>query len=87
VTDGVPSAVRQARQAAGDKHVAIASASIAQQCIRAGLLDEIHIHLAPLLLGGGVRLFDHLGVTPVELESMRAIYTPDVTHLSYRVVK
>ena len=62
VTEGVESAVEQARAVAGDKkNVAVGAASIAQQCIRAGLLDEIHVDLVPVLLGGGVRLFEHLG--------------------------
>ena len=87
VTDGVESAVEQAKQAAGDKNVAVGAASIAQQCLRAGLLDEIHVDLVPLLLGGGVRLFEHLGSTPIELESTRVIEAPGVTHLTYRVVK
>lgn len=87
VTDGVESAVRQAKQAAGDKNVSIGSASIAQQCLQAGLLDEIQIDLAPVLLGGGVRLFERLGVTPIGLEKIRVIETPSVTHLTFRVVK
>ncbi len=87
VTDGVESAIRQAKQAAGGKHVSASSASIAQQCIKAGLLDEIHIHLAPVLLGGGVRLFEHLGTAPIELERTRVIEAPDITHLLFRVVK
>lgn len=87
VTDGVESAIRQAKQAAGDKNVAASSASIAQQCLKAGLLDEIHIDLAPVLLGGGVRLFDNLGAAPIELERIRVIEAPGVTHLRFRVVK
>lgn len=87
VTDGVESAIRQARKAAGDKNVSVASASIMQQCIKAGLLDEIQIDLAPVLLGDGVRLFDHLGVTPIELENVRVLSAPDVTHLKFRIVK
>jgi len=58
-----------------------------QQCISAGLLDEIHIDLVPVLLGGGVRLFDHLGTGPIELESPRVIEGSGVTHLTFRVVK
>ena len=61
VTDGVESAIQQAKAAAGDKNVGVSSASIAKQCIRAGLLDEIHLDLVPVLLGGGVRLFENLG--------------------------
>jgi dihydrofolate reductase len=87
VTDGVESAVRQAKQAAGDKNVGISSASIAQQCIKAGLLDEIHLDLVPVLLGGGVRLFDNLGETPPELELMRVLEGLGVTHLKYRVIR
>ena len=87
VTDGVESAIRQAKQAAGDKNVAVSSANIAQQCIKAGLLDEIQIDLAPVLLGSGVRLFDHLGTAPIELEIARVVEGSGVTHLKYRVVK
>lgn len=59
---------------------------IAQQCLQAGLLDEIQIDLAPVLLGGGVRLFDHFG-GPIELEKLAVVDGVDVTHLRYRVVK
>src|SRR3990172_2770745 len=78
VTDGVESAIRQARQAAGDKDVVVCTASILQQCLNAGLMDEIHIDMAPVLLGSGIRLFDHLGIEPIELESIRAIAAPGV---------
>jgi dihydrofolate reductase len=87
ITDGVESAIRQAKAAAGDKDVAVASASIAKQCIRAGLLDEIHLDLAPVLLGGGVRLFEDLGNKPIDLETIQVIDAPGVTHLTFRVVK
>ncbi|RPJ18789.1 MAG: hypothetical protein EHM33_31390, partial [Chloroflexi bacterium] len=87
VTDGVESAIRQAKQAAGDKDVAICTASILRQCLNAGLLDEIHIDVAPLLLGKGVRLFDHLEFKPTELERIRVIEAPGVTHLGFRLVK
>ncbi len=87
VTDGVESAVEQARAAAGEKDVAVGAASIVQQCIRAGLLDEIHVDLVPVLLGGGVRLFEHLGTTPIELESTRVTEGSGVTHLTFRVLK
>ena len=87
ITDGVESAVEQAKAIAGEKNVAVGAASITQQCIRAGLLDEIHIDLVPVLLGDGVRLFDHLGTGPIELESTRVIDAPGVTHLTFRVVK
>ena len=87
VTDGVESAIRQAKQAAGEKDVVVCTASILQQCLNLGLMDEIHIDVAPLLLGKGVRLFDHLNIEPTELEIIRAIQAPGITHLGYRVVK
>jgi dihydrofolate reductase len=58
-----------------------------QQCIRAGLLEEIHIDLVPILLGDAVRLFDHLGREPIQLERTKVIDAPGVTHLTFRVVK
>jgi dihydrofolate reductase len=87
VTDGVQSAIEQAKQVAGEKDVAVGAASIVQQCIRAGLLDEIHIDLVPVLLGEGVRLFDHLGVGPIDLEGTEVVEGAGVTHLTFRVVK
>ncbi|HEX2741673.1 MAG TPA: dihydrofolate reductase family protein [Rubrobacter sp.] len=86
VTEGVESAVEQAKKAAGEKDVAVGAASIVQQCIRAGLLDEIHIDLVHVLLGDGVRLFDNLG-GQVELERTEIIEAPDVTHMTFRVVR
>src|SRR5919107_90795 len=65
----------------------VGAASIAQQCIGAGILDEIHVDLVPVLLGDGVRLFEHLGAGPIELESTRVIEGAGVTHLTFRVVK
>ncbi len=85
VTDGIESAIQQAKAAAGDKYVALAGSQAAQQCLRAGLLDEIWVAVVPLLLGGGVRLFDHIG-GPVRLETIGVVDSPGVTHLSYRVV-
>lgn len=87
VTDGVASAVAQARQLAGEKDVAVSSANIMQQCLTAGLLDEISIDLVPVLLGDGLRLFDQLGNQPIELEQLHVIEGTGVTHLRYRVVK
>jgi dihydrofolate reductase len=87
VTDGLESALEQAHAIAGDKDVGVVGASLVQQCIRAGLLDEIHVDVVPVLLGGGVRLFDHLGTEPIELESTRVIEGAGVTHLTFRVVK
>jgi dihydrofolate reductase len=88
VTDGVEAALAQARAAAGDKDVSVAGgASIVQQCLRAGLIDELQIHLAPLLLGDGVRLFDELGADLPTLEATRVIESPAVTHIRYRVAR
>jgi dihydrofolate reductase len=87
VTDGVEAAVGRARAVAGDRDVAVGAASIAQQCIKAGLLDEIHVDLVPVLLGDGVRLFEHAGAGPIELENSRVIEGTGVTHLTFRVVK
>lgn len=87
VTGGIESAIEQAKAAAGDRDVGIGGgASIAQQCLRAGLLDELQIHVAPLLLGGGLRLFDG-DVEQTQLEATRVIESPGVTHLRFRVVK
>jgi dihydrofolate reductase len=87
VTDGLESAVEQARAVAGEKDVGVIGANLVQQCIRAGLLDEIHIDLVPVLLGDGVRLLDHPGAGPIELERTRVIEGAGVTHLTFRVVK
>lgn len=87
VTDGVESAVRQAKQAAGEKDVVVCTATILQQCLNLGLMDEIHVDVAPLLLGQGVRLFDRLEIEPTELERIRVVAAPGVTHLGFRVLK
>jgi dihydrofolate reductase len=89
VTDGIVSALEQARAAAGGKDVAVGGgASVAQQYLKAGLLDELQIHAVPVLLGDGVRLFEnHLGPEQRRLECTRVIESPAVTHLKYRVVK
>jgi dihydrofolate reductase len=87
VTDGVVSALEQAQQVAGDKDVVISSATIAQQCLQAELLDEIHLDLVPFVLGDGVPLFANMGATPIELEVLHVVSTPHVTHIAYRVVK
>jgi dihydrofolate reductase len=87
VTDGIESAIAKARELAGEKHVALHGASSVQQALKAGLLDEFHMSVAHVLLGEGVRLFDHLGSEPVRLEHIRTLETPGATHLSFRVVK
>ena len=86
VTDGIESALEQARAAAGDKNVAIAGgAEVAQQYLAAGHVDEVLLHVSPVLLGGGVRLFENLGDGPPRLEIAEVIPAPDVTHVRYRV--
>lgn len=84
VTDGIEHAVAQARAAAGSKDVHVMGAGAVQECLRAGLLDEIAVHVIPVLLGGGVRLLDNVG--PTDLELQRVVDAPGVTHLTYRVV-
>jgi dihydrofolate reductase len=87
VNDGIESAIRQAKKVAGDKDIAVATAGVTQQCLKAGLLDEIHIDLVPVLLGSGTRLFEHLGIEPIDLESTEVVAASGVTHLGFRVVK
>ncbi len=86
VTDGIESALSQAKTAAGDKDIAIAGgASAIQQYMKAGLLDELQIHISPTLLHGGTLLFANL--EGVELEKIRVIDSPPVTHIKYKVKK
>jgi len=89
VTDGIEAALEQARAAAGGKDVKVAGgAEVGRQYLNAGLLDEVQLHLVPVLLGGGVRLFDDLDASRVKLETTRVIESPaGVTHLFYRPVK
>src|SRR5690242_3375846 len=87
VTDGLESAVRQAKAAAGGKSVGVHGADTIQQLLNAGLLDEIHVDIAAVLLGAGVRLFDHLTGTPLVLGNPRVIAGVGVTHLRYPVGK
>lgn len=88
VTDGIESAVEQAKAAAGEQDVSIGGgASTAQQALKAGLVDEVRLTFAPILLGGGVALFDGLGPDDVELEVTRVVEGPKATHVRYRVVK
>jgi dihydrofolate reductase len=86
VTDGIESAFAQAREAAGGKDVSLAGgADVAQQYLGAGLLDELQINVAPVLLGAGRRLFENLEAAEVSLEQVRVIEGPDAAHLQYRV--
>jgi len=85
VTDGIDSAVAQAKAAASGKSVAVHGADTIQQCLNAGLLDEVNIDLAAVLLGSGVRLFDHLAGTPSVLGNPTVVQGVGVTHLRYPV--
>jgi dihydrofolate reductase len=86
VTDGVEAAIARAKAAAGNKKVNVMGADVPQQALRGGLLDEIQIHLVPVLLGSGKRLFEHLGTEPIELERTRVVEAPEgVTHLRFRI--
>ena len=86
VTEGVEAAIEQARIAAGNKNVGVGGTQIVQQALRAGLIDQIDIDLAPVILGAGIRLFDNLP-EPIELEIQRVVEGTGVTHISYRVCK
>jgi dihydrofolate reductase len=84
VTDGIESALEQARRAAGEKDVSLAGgASVAQQYLAAGVVDEMEINLVPTLLGSGERLFDGVGDNLHRLELVRTVATPQVTHLKF----
>jgi dihydrofolate reductase len=85
VTDGVASCVAQAKAAAGGRDILLHGASTAQACLRAGLLDEMELHLVPVLLGQGRRLFEDLPPDHVELDLVRRLDGPGVLHLRYRV--
>jgi dihydrofolate reductase len=89
VTDGIASAIRQAKAAAGAKDVnVIGSARTAQQCLRAGLADEVHVDFMPVLLGGGLRPFEAIGPEPIRLERLKVVELPGGrTHLRFRVIK
>ena len=88
VTDGIERALEQAKAAAGEKDVAVmGGAHIGQQYIAAGLVDEISIHLVPVLFGDGTRMFEHLGGEHFQLETAGVIETPETTHLRFRVVE
>jgi dihydrofolate reductase len=84
VNDGIVSAMAQAKAAAGDRSVLVHGAYTAQRALEAGVLDELQIHLIPVLFGSGLRQFDVLA-SRVELEVIRVIDTPDATHIRYRV--
>lgn len=88
INDGIESALSQAKAAAGAKDVSIAGgANAIQQYLKAGLIDEFQIHIVPVILGGGIRLFNLIDSEQIELETIRVIDSPNVTHLKYRIRK
>lgn len=88
VTDGIESALAQAREAAGDKDIRIGGgANVVNQYLAAGLIDELELHVVPVVLGAGERLFANFGDARPQLELVRTVPAPDVTHLKYRIVK
>jgi dihydrofolate reductase len=84
VTDGIVSAMAQAKAAAGDRNVLVHGAYTAQRALEAGVLDELQIHQIPVLFGSGLRLFEVLP-SRIELEILRVIDTPEATHIRYRI--
>lgn len=88
VTDGIEAALERARSAAGDKNVGVwDGATVIREFLRAGLLDEIQLHLAPILLGDGARLFENLSADQIELRRASSIETRGATHLRFDVVR
>lgn len=87
VSDGIESALRQAHAVAGDKNIRLMGADTAQQFLGAGMLDEIQINHVPILLGDGVRLFEHLGLKNNQLKKDRVLDSPHATHIHYCIVK
>ncbi len=87
VSDGIGSAVKQAKAAADGKVIIVMGANVAQQLMKEGLADEIYIQLVPVLLGSGIRLFEHFGTAPIELTCDRAVNSPHITHLKFKIAK
>jgi dihydrofolate reductase len=86
VTDGIERALQRAKESAGGQDVMLwGGARIIDQYLSARLLDELELHIVPVLLGGGARLFDDLGGADITLEHVRAVEAPGVTHVKYRV--
>jgi dihydrofolate reductase len=87
VTDGIESAVQQALKAAGKKNVYLmGGAKVVQECIKAGLVDEMMIHVVPVLLAEGIHLFEQLGHNKIKLEQAKIIKAPGVTHMKYNFI-
>ncbi len=87
VTDGIISAVSKAKELAKERYVGIGSASVAQQALRAGLVDEIYLHIAPILIGDGVKLFENIGDEAIQLRKMGSIDAEGMIHSRYEIIK
>jgi dihydrofolate reductase len=87
VNDGIGSVVKQAKAAADGKVIIVMGANVAQQLMKEKLADEIYIQLVPVLLGKGIRLFEHFGTAPIELTCDRAVNSPHITHLKFKIAK
>jgi dihydrofolate reductase len=87
VTDGIQSAIQAAQVIAGDKDVVIGAPSVVKQCLNAGLLDELHVDLVPVLLGSGVRLFDQLEISTTDLHLEDINQSAGVVHITYSIVR
>jgi dihydrofolate reductase len=88
VTGGLDEALRRAKEAAGERDVRISGgADVIQQCLKAGVVDELHVHVAPVLLGAGVRLFANLSAADAKLQAGPVKASPLVTHLTFRVAR
>ena len=87
VTDGMESALKQAREASGDKDVVLMGANVSQQYLKAGIVDEMVLHIANVVLGAGRPLFANIGDTQMKLETIRVVPTPTATHIRYRIAK
>jgi dihydrofolate reductase len=83
----VPAAIEEAKAVAGDKVVGMHGATTAQQALAAGLVDEVQVHLIPIMLGAGVRMWDDIGGKPIEFERTAVVATPQATHLRYRILR
>ncbi len=87
ISEGIRVAVARAKALAGEKRVAIGGASVAQQALQAGLVDEIYLHIAPIILGTGKRLFDLIGPRAIQLRHLDTLDTPDTQHVRYEVLR
>jgi dihydrofolate reductase len=88
ITNGIDSALNKAKAVAGDKNVwVMGGANIIQQYLQARLIDNLHIHIAPVLFGTGTRLFENIGMDQIELKKMNVVDTPGATHIHYEIAR